>query len=137
MTSQLPLDGIRIVDLTMMWAGPYATKLLADMGAEVIKIESPTHMDTIRTFVVPPPEGAWEHPWNHAPYFDEYNRNKLGLTLDIRNPKGREVFLRLVAMSDVVVENFRADVMDLLGLGYEVLKGVKDDIIMVSTPVFP
>src|SRR2546423_3248168 len=130
----LPLEGIRVLDLTMMWAVPFATMLLADMGAEVIKIESPGHMDTIRTFVVPPKEGQWERPYNQAPYFHQYNRNKLGLALNLNDERGRDLFLRLVGVSDVVVENFRADVMDNLRLGYDVLREAKSDIILVSMP---
>ena len=130
----LPLDGIRVVDLTMMWAGPYATKLLADMGAEVVKIESPHHFDFVRTFVVPPEVGEWEKPYNRAAYFNEYNRNKLGLALDLATDPGRDVFRRLVAVSDVVIENFRAEVMDNLGFGYEALRAVKPDLIYVSMP---
>ncbi len=129
-----PLDGIRVLDLTMMWAGPYATKLLAESGAEVIKIESPGAWDNIRTLIPQDPEPA--DPWNSAYYFNEYNHSKKSLTLDLASDAGREVFLRLVATADVVIENYRADVLDNLGLGIEVLRQAKDDIVLVSMAGF-
>ncbi len=129
-----PLDGLRVLDLTMMWAGPYATKLLAESGAEVIKIESPTAWDNIRTLV--PQDPAIADPWNSAYYFNEYNHSKKSLTLDLATAAGREVFLRMVAEADVVIENYRADVLDKLGIGFEVLRQAKDDIILVSMAGF-
>ena len=113
---RLPLDGIRVLDLTMMWAGPYATRVLAEMGAEVLKIESPSAWDNIRTLI--PLEGI-EEPWNGSYYFNDYNRDKKSVTLDLSQARGRDLFLGLVAQSDVVIENYRASVMDNLGLGYE------------------
>lgn len=127
-----PLEGIRIADLTAVWAGPYATRLLADMGAEVIKVESPNNPDLLRALHLLPPEV--ERAWNKSAYFNHNNRNKLGCAIDLSKPKGRELFLSLVAQSDVVIENYRAEVLDKLGLGYEVLKSVKPDIILVSMP---
>ena len=129
-----PLAGVRIVDLTMMWAGPYATKLLAEAGAEVIKIESPRAWDNIRTLV--PQDPAIEDPWNSAYYFNEYNHSKKSLTLDLATPAGRHVLLRLVATADVVIENYRADVLDNLELGYDVLREANDDIVLVSMAGF-
>ncbi len=129
-----PLEGIRVLDLTMMWAGPYATKLLAESGAEIIKIESPGAWDNIRTLLPQDPEIA--DPWNSSYYFNEYNHSKKSLTLDLATPAGREVFLRLVATADVVIENYRADVLDNLGLGYEVLRQAKEDIVLVSMAGF-
>jgi benzylsuccinate CoA-transferase BbsF subunit len=128
-----PLDGVRVADLSMMWAGPYATKLLAEMGAEVIKVESPRAWDNIRT-LLPQPGAAM--PWNSAFYFNEYNRDKKSLVLDLADDRGRDVFLRLVARCDVVLENYRADVLDKLGLGYDVLKSVRPDVILVSMAAF-
>ena len=128
------LAGIRILDLTMMWAGPYATKLLAESGAEVIKIESPSAWDNIRTLV--PQDPSIADPWNSAYYFNEYNHSKKSLTLDLATDAGREVFLRMVAGADVVIENYRADVLDKLGIGYDVLREVRDDIILVSMAGF-
>lgn len=134
----LPLEGIRIIDLTMVWAGPFATKLLADMGAEVIKIEAPRNMDLTRnlgidTFMLRP-SSPQERPYNKSAYFNEYNRNKLGVVLDLAHPKGRQIFLRLVHTGDVVIENYRPDVMEKLELSYQRLRQVKPDIIMVSMP---
>jgi crotonobetainyl-CoA:carnitine CoA-transferase CaiB-like acyl-CoA transferase len=128
-----PLEGIRVLDLTMMWAGPFATKLMADMGAEVIKIESPTAWDNIRTLI---PQPEFEDPWNTSYYFNDYNHDKKSLTLDLASERGRELFLRLVPMVDIVIENYRADVLDKLRLGYEVLREQKDDIILISMAGF-
>jgi crotonobetainyl-CoA:carnitine CoA-transferase CaiB-like acyl-CoA transferase len=132
--SVAPLQGVRVLDLTMMWAGPYATKLLAESGAEVIKVESPSAWDNIRTLV--PQDPSIPDPWNSAYYFNEYNHSKKSLTLDLATGAGREVFLRLVATADVVIENYRADVLDKLGLGYEVLRAARDDIVLVSMAGF-
>lgn len=130
---RLPLDGIRVLDLTMMWAGPYATRVLAEMGAEVLKIESPSAWDNIRTLI--PLEGI-EEPWNGSYYFNDYNRDKKSVTLDLSQARGRDLFLGLVAQSDVVIENYRASVMDNLGLGYETLRGARADIIVISMAGF-
>ena len=126
---KLPLDGVRVADLTMMWAGPYATRILAEMGAEVIKIESPRAWDNIRTLI---PQPGVEEPWNSSYYFNDYNRDKKSLTLDLAQEAGKATFLKLVKHCDVVIENYRADVLDSLGLGYEVLTTARPDIILVS-----
>ena len=131
---KLPLAGVRVADLTMMWAGPYATRLLAEMGAEVIKIESPRSWDNIRTLIPQPP--GTEDPWNRSFYFNDYNRDKKSLTLDLAQPRGREVFLRLAEKCDVVIENYRADVLEKLDLGYDVLRSARPDIILVSMAGF-
>lgn len=128
-----PLEGVRVADLTMMWAGPYATKLLAEMGAEVIKVESPRAWDNIRTLL---PQPGVANPWNSAFYFNEYNRDKKSLILDLADRRGHDVFLRLVAGCDVVIENYRADVLDNLGLGYDVLRTARPDVILVSMAAF-
>jgi len=130
---RLPLEGIRVADLTMMWAGPYATRLLAEMGAEVIKIESPSAWDNIRT-LIPQPDAP--EPWNSSYYFGDYNRDKKSLTLDLAQERGRALFLDLVKHCDVVIENYRADVLDNLGLGYDVLRKAREDIILVSMAGF-
>lgn len=100
-----PLEGITIIDMTHALAGPYCTQLLADLGAEVIKIE--------------PPRGDWTR--NKESLFATANRNKRSVTIDLKNEGGRELLRQLVAKADVLVENFRAGVMDRLGVGYEVL----------------
>lgn len=130
---KLPLEGIRVADLSMMWAGPYATRILAEMGAEVLKIESPSAWDNIRTLV--PQEDAPE-PWNSAYYFNDYNRDKKSVTLDLAQARGRAVFLDLLRHCDVLIENYRADVMEKLDLTYDVVKHYRPDLIMVSMAGF-
>ena len=130
---KLPLAGIRVLDLTMMWAGPFTTKLLAEMGAEVLKIESPRAWDNIRTLI---PQPGVEDPWNSSYYFNEYNRDKKSVTLDLAQARGRQLFLDLVPTADVVIENYRADVLDKLGLGYDVLRKQSPSIILVSMAGF-
>jgi crotonobetainyl-CoA:carnitine CoA-transferase CaiB-like acyl-CoA transferase len=127
---RLPLSGIRVLDLTTGWAGPYAGRLLGDMGAEVIKIESVKDCDVTRS--LHPPGGDPEKGYNRSRYFSHLNRNKLGCALDLSHPQGRELFLRLVALSDAVMEDYSADVMDDLGLSYDVLRQARPDIILVS-----
>jgi len=129
---RLPLHGVRVLDLTMAWAGPYATRLLADMGAEVIKVEAVGNWDFIRSFTGQPP--TVERVWDKSPYFNHLNRNKYGCALDLSKPRGHDLFLRLVEMSDVVMENFRAEVMDNLGLSYDALARANPEVIVVSMP---
>ena len=114
------LKGIRVLDFTRVVAGPFATRMLADFGAEVIKIQSS------RT------AGGFES--NTAPYFCTWNRNKRSITLDMGHPEARELFLQLTAISDVVVENFSPGVMKRFTLDYDELKKIKSDIIMISFP---
>jgi crotonobetainyl-CoA:carnitine CoA-transferase CaiB-like acyl-CoA transferase len=130
--TRLPLEGIRILDLTMVWAGPSATRLLADLGAEVIKVESARSWDMLRSLHFL--GGQTERWWNKSAYFNHNNRNKFGCTIDLQTDRGRELALRLAAISDVVFENYRADVIGKLGLDYEDLRAVKPDIILVSMP---
>ena len=122
------LEGIRVIDLTQMLAGPYATMLLADHGAEVIKVE-PLRGDGARAVPVFHPE---DESKVLNSYFQSINRNKKSITLDLKSEEGKAVLLELVADADVVVENFSAGVMDRLGLGYEVLKTVNPKIIYGS-----
>ncbi len=122
------LKDIRIIDLTQMLAGPYATMMLADHGAEVIKIESPDG-DMTRP-VGPFREGAGEKALGG--YFQSVNRNKRGICLDLKSPEGKAAFLRLVADADAVVENYRVGVMERLGLGYEVLREVNPKIVYAA-----
>jgi len=128
----LPLAGVRIADLTAVWAGPYATRLLADMGAEVIKVESAASPDLLRALSMQPPDTP--RAYNRSAYFNHNNRNKYGCSLDLASKAGRAVFLDLVKSSDVVIENFRADVLDKLGLGYDVLCAARPDIVLISMP---
>ena len=129
----LPLAGIRIIDLTRIWAGPRATKLLADMGAEVIKIEHLDHADRAK------PSCVTEHSqrkMNRATPFEQKHRNKIGFSLNLSLDEGKSIFRELVSISDVVIENFSAGVMDRLGLGHNNLREIKPDIITVSMPGF-
>jgi len=125
------LHGIRVADFTWAWAGPYGTMLLALMGAEVIKIESSSRLDhtRVRSLAAGPTFGGPDHAW----IFNELNLNKLSITLDLGQPKAVELAKRLVKVSDVAVQNFRAGVMDRLGLGYSSFREVKPDIIMLSS----
>lgn len=123
------LAGVRVLDFTAYWAGPFATKWLADFGAEVVKVESPALMDFIRATTVDP---AHERPWDYSAYFNNYNRGKQSLALDPANAVGRQLLLEMLPGFDVVVENFKAGRMVGLDLGYEALRAVKPDIIMVS-----
>ncbi len=115
------LSDVMVLDLTRVLAGPYCTMMLADFGANVIKIEVPGKGDDTRAFG-PLKNGA-------SMYYANVNRNKKGITLNLKSPEGKQMFLEMVKKADVVVENYRPGVMDKLGLGYEVLKQVNDQII--------
>ena len=132
---KLPLQNIRVVDLTRAWAGPYATSLLADMGTEVIKIESDVYPDVFRS-QGSELDSSSSHPHETSPWFHTINRNKLSLSLDLNKPEGRQAFKELVTISDIVVENFSTRVMPNLGLSYEELRQVRPDLIMISMPAF-
>jgi benzylsuccinate CoA-transferase BbsF subunit len=112
------LNGIRVLDFTWVLAGPYATRILADFGAEVIKVQSKKILTGTES--------------NVSGYFNTWNRNKLGITLDMTHPESKELVVNLVKICDVVIENFSPRVMANWGLSYETLKEVKPDIIMVS-----
>lgn len=122
-----PLAGLRIIDLTLAMAGPLSTQRLADMGADVIKIESPNRPDFTRTAVMADVLLGGET----TPYLT-LNRNKKSLCLDLKTEAGREVLYRLAATADAVVQNFRPGVAERLGISYEKLKTFKQDIVYVS-----
>jgi crotonobetainyl-CoA:carnitine CoA-transferase CaiB-like acyl-CoA transferase len=131
---ELPFADLRVLDMTTFWAGPFTGHLLAMLGAEVIHLESTTRPDGTRLVGgVPQSE---ERFWERGPIFSALNTNKSSLTLDLANPRGVGVLHRLVATSDVVVENFTPRVMDQLGLDYEVLRADRPDLIMVRMPGF-
>ncbi len=132
---RLPLDGVRVLDLGQVWAGPYAAMLLADQGADVIKIESPSRWDPNRC-VVPPGPGRDKEWWNTGAYFQEYSRNKRSLGLELAHPRGREVLAALVRRSDVVIENYRAGVLRQLGIDCDWLRAQREDVILVSMAAF-
>ena len=129
------LQGIRVVDLTMGWAGPLASRHLADMGAEVIKVESRQHFDWWRGLQLTPPEMA-DLQFEKRVAFNIMNRNKLGITLDLAQPRGAELLKELAAISDVVVENYSAGVLPKLGLDEPVLRAVNPRLVMLSMPPF-
>lgn len=126
------LEGIRIIDLTMVFAGPVCTKIFAEMGAEVIKIESVQRADTFTRANVYPDNIPGDDPWNQGSNFHMLNAGKYGISLNLGEERGRNIFKQLVRISNVVVENFSPRVMDHWNLGYEELKKIKPDIIMVS-----
>jgi benzylsuccinate CoA-transferase BbsF subunit len=138
--TQPALAGLRILDMTQIAAGPYATLFLGYMGAEIIKVESCSRMDINRGQVRPTPESyrmypqgvPGKRPWNRAAHHVQRNVNKRSVTLDLANPTGRELFLKLVAICDVLVENYRASVLDRLGLGYAELSAVNPQLVYVK-----
>ena len=120
-----PLAGIRVLDFTHVLAGPFCTRLLADLGADVVRVESSKHPD---------------HPWQstfvsadgrHASYLNT-NRSKRSIAIDLKNEMGQKIAARLAAVSDIVIENFSAGVMDRLNLGYEMLSAINSRLIYVS-----
>jgi len=125
------LAGIRIIDCSMWFAGPLTTLLLAQMGAEVIKIESIQAMDGWRGGLSIPDAGRI---WETSPTYNSVNHNKFDVTLDLNHPKGVDIFKRLVEIGDVVVENYTPRVMENFGLDYPVLRDINPEIIMLSMP---
>ena len=119
-----PLHGVRVVELTKVWAGPYAGKLLALLGAEVIKVETAAHPEEMRAY------GGTDI--NHAPFFLSINPEILSVDLDIKSPEGMARLRELIAHSDIVINNLRPGAMERQGLGYEQLTELKPDIISVS-----
>ena len=131
-----PLSGIRVLELSTAVAGPVAGCVFADMGAEVIKLESPKARTAAHSAAPPPVDGAPDLPYNRAPFFNELHRGKRHTSIDLANPEGRELFLKLVATADVVIENFSPRVLGNLNIDFEDLKAVKPDIILASMPAF-
>ncbi|MFQ6124995.1 MAG: CaiB/BaiF CoA transferase family protein [Candidatus Heimdallarchaeota archaeon] len=117
-----PLSDIKIIDLSQTLAGPFCSMLLADMGAEVIKIEVPNHGDGLRT---------WGPPFlgREGVYFLGFNRNKKSLTLNLKNEIGREIFIKLINKADILLENFRPGTMEKLGFSYENIKNTNPQLI--------
>jgi len=123
-----PLDGIRVLDLTRVLAGPFCSMILADMGAEVIKVEEPGKGDDTRSW---PP-----HISGEATYFMSVNRNKKSLTLNLKSPDAKKIFTGLVKKSDVVLENFRPGTMEKLGLGYATLAKLNPKLVYCGVSGF-
>ncbi len=129
--SRPPLDGIRVADFCWAWAGPYGALQLAHLGADVIRIESAKRLCPSRLI---PPWPDNESGVNRAGYFNQYNQGKRSLTLDLKAPEAIDIAKTLVSKSDIVMNNFASGVMEKLGVGYDVLRRIKPDIIMVSLP---
>jgi benzylsuccinate CoA-transferase BbsF subunit len=130
MMERSALKGVRIADFSWAWAGPYAAMELALFGAEVIKIESRKRLDHVRLRAL-----GFGHfrGVDASPFFNDLNLNKLSVTLDLSHPKAVEIAIKIVSISDVMLQNMRPGVMDRLGLGYEDMKKVKHDIIYLSS----
>ena len=118
--------------MTQVWSGPYGARFLADMGAEVIKIEGPKFPDPVRTGI----SGGALPTINLSPYYNEYNRGKKSLTIDFKTPEGHEALLRLLKTADVFLENWSSGVADRNGIGYEKIKKFNPSIIYLSMPGF-
>jgi crotonobetainyl-CoA:carnitine CoA-transferase CaiB-like acyl-CoA transferase len=123
-----PLAGVRVVELTKVWAGPYVGKLLAYLGAEVIRVESRESLDVTRTYGVA--------DINQAPGFQAVNPQKLSVQIDMKKPEGIRLILDLLAKSDVLVENLRPGAVRRLGLGYDVVRAARPDIVYVSMGMY-
>jgi crotonobetainyl-CoA:carnitine CoA-transferase CaiB-like acyl-CoA transferase len=131
---QLPLAGLRVIDCTAWWAGPAATSVLANLGADVIKVESVTRPDYMRfASARPPTEDRW---WEWGPLFHTANAGKRAITLDLTRPEGKEAFEKLVDTADVLVENYTPRVMEQFGLGWDHLHQRNPELIMVRMPAF-
>lgn len=137
-----PLEGYRIIDMTEVWAGPMGTSLLGDLGAEVIRIESyprasmtrPVQLATMNPQQRAAIPGDPSRPWDLSTTYHLANRNKLGVALNVRHPRGRRLFERLISMSDAFVIGYSAGTIKRMGLDYESLRALKPDLVMVSMP---
>jgi len=133
-----PLQGMRILDLTHVWAGPLAVRMLSDLGAEVLKIEAPYGRGPQQ--LPSEPIGGWlggepgAEPWNNSALFVKLHRNRRSVCVDLKQDDGRALLLQLVAEADVLIENFSAHAMREMGLGYEVLRRANRRIVYVTMP---
>ena len=149
----LPLKGVRVIDLAVVWAGPFCSLLLGDLGAEVIKAENPyVFQPMTRGAMARPPAYAlqavvaWSggyprnepgpRPWNYCPTFVQMYRNKKSFTVDLRRPEGMDILRRLVEKSDIVIDNNAVDTLEKLGITYDWLKGINEAIIMLRIPAY-
>ncbi|MFV0526730.1 MAG: CaiB/BaiF CoA transferase family protein [Acidimicrobiales bacterium] len=147
----LPLAGVRVLDLTVVWAGPFATCVLGDLGADVIRIDNPYIFPTATRGVLPrptremaaeiggifggfPDADPGDRPWNRIALFNAHARNKRSVTLDMRTDLGREMFMRLVDQADLIVENNSVDLLDKLGIGWEEIHARNPRTILVRMP---
>lgn len=153
MAAPLPLEGIRVLDMGVVLAGPQATVLLADLGAEVIRIESTGHFppQTRGLFARPsaeyiantiPSAGGYplrqggERAWNRFAWFNTHARNKMGITVDLKKASGKEIFKRLAAITDVIIINQTPGTLSDLGIGYEVLSAANPALIVIEATSF-
>ena len=128
-----PLAGVRVVDLTWVWAGPYSAMQLAHLGAEVVKVESSERVDVTRVL------GPWadgEVGLDRSGYFNQYNQGKQGIVLDLKQPPGASCCAALVAKADVLIDNMRAGALDRMGFSYEALRQLNPRIVAVSMTGF-
>ena len=128
-SSASPLTGVRVLDFGLLTAGANTSAMLADLGADVIKIESGAYLDPFRVVGKIDNDEGW---WNRSPQFRFTNRNKRGVALNLKDPKGQHLIRELAAHCDVVVENFRRGVLDRFGLGYEALKALNPKIVVAA-----
>ncbi|MFQ5872723.1 MAG: CaiB/BaiF CoA transferase family protein [Dehalococcoidia bacterium] len=152
-TSRLPLEGIRVLTVTLVWAGPHASQLLADWGAEVIRVEPlQAFQPQTRGWLARPSKDDvnkyrdwgyafpnWEpgpRPWNRHPTFNVHARNQLAITLNLRTPEGTEIMDRLIALADVLIENNVPETTEKLGMSYDRLRRINPALIMVRMPGF-
>src|ERR1700712_2332855 len=123
-----PLQGVRVVELTKVWAGPYSGKMLAFLGAEVIRVESRSALDSSRLY-----NGD---DFDNAPGYQAVNPQKLSLQLDTRKPEGRALLFKLLATADIFIENLRPGAIARAGLGYDAVRAIKPDIVYVSAGMY-
>ena len=135
-TSELPLDGLKVVELTGNWAGPIVGRHLGDLGADVIKLEWAARPATRALFMPGPTQDPQKYPYDRAMYFNLLNRNKRDLVVDLSAEEGKQIFLELMREADVFVENNSARVMPNLGLDYETVRQVNRGLIYVSMSGF-
>ena len=150
---QLPLTGLRVLEITVVWAGPYCGSCLADLGAEVIRVRVHQHLRSAHQgrrsapapgrYRQPAPllrrrtrPRSRRTPLQRSPMFNSHARNKRSMTVNLLEPGGREIFDRLVSISDVLIENNPTETMEKLGISYESLKAVKNDFIMLRMPAY-
>ncbi len=150
---KLPLQGIRVLEFGVVWAGPYCAAFLAGMGAEVIKIESIKKFIPMTRGQIPRPTGEdlrnlptsvgatpdrlpGKRPWNRIPLFNAHASNKLGMTVDLLQPNGKRALMDLIAISDVIVENNPTETMEKLGISYEEIRETNPGLIMCRMPAY-
>jgi crotonobetainyl-CoA:carnitine CoA-transferase CaiB-like acyl-CoA transferase len=141
---KLPLEGIRVIDMCVVWAGPFGSALLGDLGAEVVRVETVQYWDVNNRIPGNPDEmrkraadvAPDATPWDTSPNANSVGRNKRSVTIDLRRPEGQEVFHRLVGVSDIFIENNSPDLVEKLSLTYDVLSKVNSKLIQCSMPAF-